>query len=135
MALLVVFLWQPITSRGYYATTDLLQASPLLRVAPEGYKAENPLLGDPVWQMHPWLEWNRDQLRHGRLPLWNPYNGNGVPHLANNVSAVLSPFSVAFYVLSFRVALLLAAGFQVFVLGVFTYLLLRPVRGSSLLGV
>lgn len=133
--LLVVFLWQPITSDGYYATTDMLQSSPLLRVAPAGYTIENNLLGDPVWQMHPWLDWNRDQLRRGELPLWNPYNGSGVPHLANNVSAVLSPFSVPFYVLPFRVALWVAAGFKLFVLGLFTYLYLRRIRVSHVAGV
>ncbi len=133
-ALLVVFLWQPITSGGYYATTDLLQASELLRVAPEGYTAENPLLGDPVWQMHPWLEWNRDRLGRGDLPVWNPYNAAGAPHLANNVSAVLSPFSLPFYALPFRIALFVAAGFKLFVLGLFTYLFLRRVRLSHLAG-
>ena len=134
IGLLVVFLWQPITSNGYYATTDMLQSSPLLRVAPAGYTIENNLLGDPVWQMHPWLEWNRERLRQGDLPLWNPYNGSGVPHLANNVSAVLSPFSVPFYALPFRVALFVAAGFKLFVLGLFTYLYLRRIRLSHLAG-
>lgn len=134
IGLVVVFLWQPITSNGYYATTDMLQSSPLLRVAPAGYTIENNLLGDPVWQMHPWLEWNRDRLRQGDLPLWNPYNGSGVPHLANNVSAVLSPFSVPFYALPFRVALFVAAGFKLFVLGLFTYLYLRRLRVSHLAG-
>lgn len=134
VALVVVFLWQPISSNGYYATTDMLQSSPLLRVAPAGYTIENNLLGDPVWQMHPWLEWNRDRLRQGDLPLWNPYNGSGVPHLANNVSAVLSPFSVPFYALPFRVALFVAAGFKLFVLGLFTYLYLRRLRVSHLAG-
>ena len=41
--------------------------------------------------MHPWLEWNKEQLLDGDLPVWNPYNGAGTPHLANFVSAVLSP--------------------------------------------
>lgn len=135
VVLVVVFLWEPISSNGYYATTDLLQESELFRVAPEGYTAENPLLGDPVWQMHPWLEWNRDRLGRGDLPVWNPYNAAGAPHLANNVSAVLSPFSLPFYVLPFRIALFAAAGFKLLVLGMFTYLFLRRVRLSHLAGV
>ncbi|HEX3622270.1 MAG TPA: YfhO family protein [Acidimicrobiales bacterium] len=134
-ALLVVFLWQPISSNGYYATTDLLQSSPMLRDAPANYTVKNALLGDPVWQMHPWLEWNRDQLSHGRLPVWNPYNAAGVPHLANSVSAVLSPFSLPFYALPFRIALFLAAGLKLFVLGLFTYLYLRRLRVSHLAGI
>lgn len=135
VVLVVVFLWEPISSNGYYATTDLLQESELFRVAPEGYTAENPLLGDPVWQMHPWLEWNRDRLARGDLPVWNPYNAGGAPHLANNVSAVLSPFSLPFYVLPFRIALFAAAGFKLLALGMFTYLFLRRVRLSHVAGV
>jgi hypothetical protein len=57
--LLVVLLWTPLTSGGYFAPTDVLQSSPLLRVEPAGHEPANPLLTDPVHQMHPWLAWNR----------------------------------------------------------------------------
>jgi hypothetical protein len=33
--------------------------------------------------MHPWLTWNRTELRDGRLPVWNPANGAGTPQLAS----------------------------------------------------
>ena len=84
--------------------------------------------------MHPWLEWNRKQLLDGDLPVWNPYNGAGAPHLANFVSAVLSPFSVPFYVLPWRAALLASAAVKLLVLGLFTYLFLRKVAISHLAG-
>lgn len=132
LLLLGVFLWKPLTSDRHYASADLLQSSPLLRVAPEDYRYGNVLITDPVLQMFPWLEWNRDRLRHGDLPVWNPYNGAGAPHLANYVSAVYSPFSVPFYVLPFQVALVVAAALKLFVLGFFTYLFLRRVRVSHL---
>ena len=132
LLLLVVLLWKPLSSDRYYAPADLLQSSPLLREAPEGYRFGNVLLTDPVQQMFPWLEWNRDRIRHADLPVWNPYNGAGAPHLANYVSAVFSPFSAPFYVLPLRLALVAAAGLKLFVLGLFTYLFLRRVRVSHL---
>lgn len=134
MALLVVFLWKPLTTNGYYAPSDLLQSSPLLDTAPDDYRIGNVLLTDPVQQMLPWLEWNRDQLRSGDLPVWNPYNAGGTPHLASMVSAVFSPFSAPHYLLGFRAALVVTAGLKLLVLGLFTYLYLRRVRVSHLGG-
>src|ERR687886_2616813 len=94
LLLVAVFLWKPLTSGGAYAPTDLLQSSPLLRTAPEGQRYRNLLLTDPVQQMIPWFDWNKAEVRDGRLPTWNPYNGNGVPHLANDQTAAVSPFGL-----------------------------------------
>jgi hypothetical protein len=132
LVLLVVFLWTPLSTGGAYSTADLLQGSPLVRTAGPDYRVGNPLLTDPVIQMQPWLEWNRDQLRRGDLPVWNPYNGAGAPHLGNFVSAVLSPFSLPRYLLPVVPALLVAAALKLFVLGLFTYLFLRRVSVSHL---
>jgi hypothetical protein len=132
LLLLTVFLWKPLSTGGAYSTADLLQGSPLVHTVPPDYKFGNLLITDPVIQMQPWLQWNRDQLRHGDLPVWNPYNGAGTPHLANFVSAVFSPFSLPRYLLPVVPALLLAAGLKLFVLGLFTYLFLRRVSVSHL---
>ncbi len=135
LVLLTVFLWEPITSDdGAYTSDDLLQSSPLVRTVPDDYRFGNVMLTDPVLQMHPWLEWNREHVEDGDLPVWNPYNGAGTPHLANYVSAVLSPFSVPFYVMPWRVALLVSAGLKLLVLGLFTYLFLRKVAVSHVGG-
>ena len=129
LASLVVFLlWTPLTSRGYFAPVDVMQGYEVTRVAPDGYQIKNPLMGDPVFQMYPFTSWNKAELRHGRLPVWNPYNGAGAPHLANYISEVFSPFSLPFYALPFRVALVVAAFLKLFLLGLFTYLFLREVR-------
>jgi hypothetical protein len=136
LVLLAIFLWTPLTSSGTaYSSDDLTQSSPLVRTVPDDYRFGNTLLTDPVLQMHPWLEWNREQIRDGDLPVWNPYNGAGAPHLANFVSAVLSPFSAPFYVMPWRAALLVSAGLKLFVLGLFTYLFLRKVRVSHIGGI
>ena len=60
----------------------LVEASFRPLAGPE-FEPRNRLLMDPVLQFQPWLEFNRAMIREGRLPLWNPYAGCGVPHLAN----------------------------------------------------
>jgi hypothetical protein len=135
LVLLAAFLWEPLTSPDTaYTTDDLLQSSPLVRTVPDDYRFGNTLLTDPVLQMHPWLEWNKEQLLEGDLPVWNPYNGAGTPHLANFVSAVLSPFSAPFYALPWRAALIASGALKLLVLGLFTYLFLRKVALSHLAG-
>ncbi len=47
--------------------------------------------GLPALQFYPWRAFAFDELRAGRLPLWNPYNGGGAPLLANYQVAVLYP--------------------------------------------
>ncbi len=135
LVLLAVFLWEPLTTEdGAYTSDDLLQSSPLVRTVPDDYRFGNVMLTDPVLQMHPWLDWNNEQVDEGDLPVWNPYNGAGTPHLANYVSAVLSPFSVPFYVMPWPMALLVSAGLKLLVLGLFTYLFLRKIAVSHVAG-
>jgi len=131
--LALAFLWTPISRHGdsYYTTVDLLQSGSLLRVDPR-HTAGNLLLSDPVVQMLPWLAFNRSELARGRMPLWNPYNGCGAPHFANAQSAVLSPFSLPFYVLGVREALIAAAFLKLFALGFFTFLFLKALGTRQL---
>jgi hypothetical protein len=126
------YLWEPISTGGVYAPTDLLQGSALLRIAPPDYVRTNPIAGDVVDFMHPALHWNRHELWQGRLPIWNPYNGWGVPNLANYQSAVFSVFSLPFYFLPFRIALVIAAALKLYCLGLFTFLYLRTLKLSHI---
>jgi hypothetical protein len=54
---------------------------------------QTPALSDPVWQFVPWLLFARGELAAGRLPLWNPHQGGGVPLLGNGQSALASPLN------------------------------------------
>jgi hypothetical protein len=125
LLLLLIFFRKPLIEGGRYAPTDLLQGAPLLRVAPDSYVRSNVVLGDPVNQVHPWMKWNRERMGAGALPLWNPYNGWGTPHLANFQSAPFSPFTLPFLLLPFEIALVLAPFLKLFTLGLFTLLFLR----------
>ncbi|MFH1572958.1 MAG: YfhO family protein [Acidobacteriota bacterium] len=56
------------------------------------------LFNDAVLQVEPDRLYAVEEIRQGRLPLWNPYNYCGVPFLANNNSAVFSPFMLPSYI-------------------------------------
>jgi hypothetical protein len=77
---------------------DVLLVSACFRGESGGdYEPANRLLMDPVLQFQPWLEFNRQMVRSGRLPLWNGHSGCGAPHLANGQSAVFDPFHLLAY--------------------------------------
>lgn len=124
---LLVFFWAPITTGGVYSSADLLQMWPIHRISGD-YVPKNTLPSDVVFVIQPDLLWNRDELRAGELPIWDPLSGSGAPHLASYQSAVFSPFSLPFYLLDFKLALTVAAFAKLFVLGLFTYLFLTTVR-------
>lgn len=107
-----------------YTTADVTQDYSLTRIDPT-YTPANRITSDPAVQMQPWVLFNREELAQGRFPLWNPFNGTGAPHFANFQSAVLSPFSLPFYVLPLRWALIVSAVAKLAVLAIFTWLFLR----------
>jgi hypothetical protein len=73
---------------------------------------------------HPVKAFVADELRQGRLPLWNPYMGLGVPLAGSAVDAVQHPFNLLLALLPFE------AGFKAWVL--LSYLLAGA--GTFLLG-
>src|SRR4051794_23340211 len=89
------------------------------------YQPFNRLLIDPVLQFQPWLEFNRAELRSGRLPLWNPLAGCGAPHLANGQSAVFDPFHLIAYLGPLPGAYAGIAWARLLFAGVGTFLLAR----------
>ena len=65
------------------------------------------------------------ELRHGQLPLWNPYNASGEPWLANPQTGVFYPPTWLFLVLPFATAYILFLAAHVALLGCSTFVLLR----------
>lgn len=119
-SMVVVFLWTPLTSNGFYAPGDLSQSVPLLRTAPSDFQVGNMMLGDVSSDIVPWKMFNREQIRDGRLPLWNPYNESGVPHLANAQSEVFSPFNLPFFLLPLKLALIASVALGLLTAGLAT---------------
>ncbi len=129
LVLIAVYLREPLLgfATHSYTTADVTQyLSPT--ASEPGYVVRNPLLTDPVTQFLPWLEFSRQELSQGRIPLWNPLNGCGAPHLGNFQSAVFSPFSLPFYLLSLKLALLLSAAAKLFLISFGTFVFLRRLR-------
>lgn len=60
-------------------------------------KAQYP---DTLRQLYPWKTLVVESLKHGDLPLWNPYNFSGTPLLANFQSAALYPLGIFYLFLS-----------------------------------
>ena len=112
---------------GYLGSADALQYWQLLKVD-ASFVPTTGLLSDIAVQKLPWLMFNRDSLRDWQLPLWNPFNGSGAPQLANINTGVFSPFSLPFYLLDMKLALLLTAVFKISLLGVCMYVFLRTLR-------
>jgi hypothetical protein len=85
----------------------------------------NRLLMDSVLQFQPWLEFSRQEIRSGRLPVWNPYAGCGAPHLANGQSAVFDPFHLLAYLGTLPEAYAWIAAGRLFTAGLGMFLLAR----------
>ncbi len=85
----------------------------------------NPaVISDNISQLYPFRIYTALSLRHGRIPLWNPYLFAGTPYLANNQSAVFDPFGLVLILsptpLGFGIMLLL----HLFTAGLLMYLFL-----------
>jgi len=78
------------------------------------------------------LHWfTANELRHGRLPLWNSYNASGEPWLANPQTGVFYPPAWLFVVLPFARAYVLYLALHVLLLGWGAYLLFARLTKSG----
>ncbi len=77
----------------------LILLLPLILYWPFVFGGKTIYWGTPLLQFWPWRTFAAEELRAGRLPLWNPYAGNGVPLLADHQSAILYPLNLIFWFL------------------------------------
>lgn len=92
---------------------------------------------DVIRQLYPWKMLVVDELKMGKIPLWNPYNFSGSPLLANHQSAVLNPFNTFFFFLSPPAAWSFFILVQPLLASLFMFLFLRQIKltqEASLLG-
>ena len=92
--------------------------------------AGNPQLRDLTLQIRPWLLFLRHELRHGRMPYWNPHQLSGTPFWANGQSAPLFPLHLLFALLPVQLGLVLLPWLRLVVGGCGAWALARELGTS-----
>ncbi len=92
---------------------------------------KNNAMPDVITQIYPWKKLTIDSLKHGKVPLWNPYSFSGTAHLGNYQTAALSPFNVLFFLTNQIDAWSLLILLQPLLAGLFMYLFLRSLERSQ----
>lgn len=95
------------------------------------FPVKNPAISDVVSQIIPWKIFNANEMRAGRIPIWNPLNLAGTPQLGNWQSGVLYPTNWLFLLLPIKTAWSLHILFQPLLAGWFTILYLRSLKVSK----
>ncbi|MBN1936432.1 MAG: YfhO family protein [Anaerolineae bacterium] len=83
----------------------LILILPLVLYSPFLFGGQRIFWGTPSLQFWPWRQFAADELRAGRLSLWNPDIGSGTPQLADHQTAVLYPLNVILWLLPVPYAL------------------------------
>ncbi len=83
---------------------------------------------DPINQMIPWTSVAWTQVHHGFVPLWNPYNGLGLPLAFNWQSAAFSIPSLAGYLVPLHYAYTVGVFVTLVIAGTGAYVLGRTMR-------
>lgn len=103
-----------------------------------GLRIPNKPLGyDNVKLFYPLRKFTIDQMRSGRIPLWNPFVFSGNVHLATYQSSVLYPLNIFYFILPTMDAWTVLILLQPILSGWFTYLFLRSLtlsRNASFFG-
>ena len=87
---------------------------------------------DVVRQLFPWKYFSVQMLKRGQLPLWNPYNFSGNPHLANFQTGVFYPLNILFLIFNINLAWSIFILLQPLLACFFTWLFLRELKVSSI---
>lgn len=91
-----------------------------------------PIADDTFRYLYPFKKLGTDMLKKGVAPLWNPYNGAGMPLLATYQWAPFNPFNILFLFLESRLAWSFYIVIQAFLLSFFTYIYCRKMHISVL---
>jgi hypothetical protein len=131
-ALVLVFLFRPLTQQFVNFPADVIRVippwrviSPLDRTAVSNYEMQ-----DVPMQMVPWAHQVRSAWRSLRLPLWNEMAGCGYPLLGNGQSAALSPIRLAALPVPMPYAMAAEAVMKLLVAMVGTFLFCRRRYGE-----
>lgn len=131
MALTLVFLHGAVFSSELPVPVDEVARGYPWRGLFGDVVAGNPLTNDTVKLFLPWMQVAREELAHGRAPLWNRYSFAGYPLLANGESAPFSPLFLATLFVPLPKQLVAMAALKIFAALLFTYLFLKREQASD----
>ena len=126
---LVLFFSRSIFTNRILAP-PFLEAYPFFVDKPLVEKGSVHYLSDPIDQFIPWLHFDRQMFQKGKLPLWDPYQGCGAPHIANMQSSVFFPLNIFAYTLNWKWGLFFLYFFKLYFIGLFLYLYLIEIDTS-----
>jgi len=89
-ALVLVFLWRPMTGPYVNLPVDIVQSLPPWWGMIKDHRVANLEMNDIVMQIVPWAHQVREAWKSFHFPLWNALSGSGYPLLANGQSSGLS---------------------------------------------
>lgn len=85
---------------------------------------------DSIREFYPWRTLTTQELKNGKLPVWNPYNFSGTPHLANYQSAVFYPLNLLYLLINQIDAWAILVLLQPLLASFFMYLYIRKLNLS-----
>jgi O-antigen/teichoic acid export membrane protein len=95
----------------------------------------NALLSDLIFQNYQWKHFLKESLSKGDIPLWQPNQFSGTPFLANGQHSAYYPFTLIYYILPLWLAFGWFTVSQLWLAGIFMYLLIRGLDLGRFAGV
>ncbi len=92
--------------------------------------AHKPIASDIFRQLYPFKALGMKIIKNFQLPLWNPYNGAGMPLLATMHVGFLNPFNFLFFLFPNYFAWSLQVILQPLLIAIATYVYARKIRLS-----
>ena len=92
--------------------------------------SHKPVADDTFRYLYPLKVLSMESFRKLELPLWNPYNGSGMPLFATIQSGFLNPLNIVFFFFENRLAWTLYIILQALLLSFFTYLYCKKIKLS-----
>jgi len=108
---------------GYYPWRDEVWQGKIA-----GFPIKNFEIFDSVRQLYPWRWFSLGEFKNWRLPLWNPYNFTGTPHLANILTGSLYPLNLLFLFLPFYLSWSIHVFLQPFLVALVTFFFLKNLK-------
>jgi len=137
LVLLLLFFWDTLLGDRALVTSNMLRWLPW-RASASIEDLQRPSFRDDAAETYfPRRFFSQEEIRAGRIPLWNPGILCGAPHLADLQSAVFHPLNLLLYSVDPRRAMGIFVAVHLLLGGWFLYLLLRGFRvgaAGSLLG-